>query len=78
MLNSALRLAFILALFFVWLGVVFQARAQNQVFLSNSLASSKATYVIQFDTTLKGKLDRFQVASPPGLLAGDAPGSGRF
>ena len=52
------------------------AQGASQVFLSNSLSGSKATYVIQFDATVKGNLDRFQIAFPPGMLAAGAPGIG--
>ncbi len=48
------------------------AKATNEVFLSNDTAQSEVTYVIQFDTTLKGHIDKIRIALPPGTNAANA------
>lgn len=51
-----------------WLSLTPQAMA-DEVFLSNSLADSEATYVVRFDTTVNGNVRSFEIVLPSGVNA---------
>ncbi len=67
--GAALKYALILL---VGLVPVSLALAANEVFLSNDLAESEVTYIIHFDTTIKGKIDTIRITLPPGSNAANA------
>lgn len=46
--------------------------AASEVFLSNDVALSEVTYVIQFDTTVAGRIGTIRVLLPSGTNAGNA------
>jgi hypothetical protein len=46
--------------------------ATSEVFLSNDVALSKVTYIVQFDTTVTGKIGKIRVLLPSGSNAGNA------
>jgi len=48
------------------------AGAWSGVFLSNNAAQSQATYVVQFETKIRGKIDKISLAFPPGTNAAKA------
>ena len=73
MANSMQRSALVAMLFFLaWLAPVSSAMATNEVFLSTDTAESEVTYVIQFDTAVKGHLDKIRITLPPGTNAANA------
>jgi len=57
---------------FVWLALIGLATAANEVFLSTDTAESEVTYVIQFDTSVRGNIDKIRIALPPGANAANA------
>ena len=57
---------------FVWLALIGLATAANEVFLSTDTAESEVTYVIQFDTAVKGNIDKIRIALPPGMNPANA------
>jgi len=57
---------------FVWLALIGLATAANEVFLSTDTAESEATYVIQFDTSVRVNIDKIRIALPPGANAANA------
>ena len=64
---------FVATLFLLaWLVPLSSATAANEVFLSTDTAESEATYVVQFETTIKGHIDKIRVALPPGANAANA------
>lgn len=48
------------------------AGAANELFLSTDTAESEATYVIQFEASVKGNIDKIRVTLPPGTNAANA------
>src|SRR3990172_6763368 len=48
------------------------ASAANEVFLSTDTAESEATYVIQFESTVKGNIDKIRIMLLPGTNAANA------
>jgi endosialidase-like protein len=46
--------------------------ATSEVFLSNDVALSEVTYVIQFDTTVAGRIGKIRALLPSGSTAGNA------
>jgi len=57
---------------FVWLALIGLATAANEVFLSTDTAESEATYVIQFESGVKGNIDKIKIKLPPGANAANA------
>lgn len=55
-----------------WLSPASSARASSEVFLSSDTAQSKVTYVIQFETTVTGQIDKIRIALPPDTNAANA------
>lgn len=57
----------LISLFFLlaWLAPVTSALAANEVFLSNDTVESEATYVVQFEATVKGNIDKIKIKLPP-------------
>jgi len=73
MLKRANRLLFTLILsLLTWLVPVSLALAANGVFLSNDTAESEATYVVQFEATAKGHIEKIIIALPLGTNAANA------
>ncbi len=56
----------------IFLGLISVAHAANEVFLSTDTAESEVTYVIQFDTAVKGNIDKIRIALPPGMNPANA------
>ena len=57
---------------FVWLALIGLATAANEVFLSTDTAESEVTYVIQFESGVKGNIDKIRITLPPGTNAANA------
>ena len=55
-----------------WFALASLAIAANEVFLSTDTAESEATYVIQFESGVKGNIDKIRVTLPPGSNAANA------
>ena len=73
MSESMQRSALAAMLFFLaWLAPVSPVMAANEVFLSTDTAESEATYVIQFEATVKGNIDKIRITLPPGTNAANA------
>src|SRR3990167_7485221 len=61
-----------LAFYWIFLGLISVAHATNEVFLSTDTAESEATYVIRFESGVKGNIDKIRVTLPPGSNAANA------
>src|SRR3989338_1199866 len=72
MVRSSRRLGLILSVYLFALVVPSLALAADEVLLSNDLAESEATYGIRFETTVKGKVDKFRITLPAGTNAAAA------
>jgi len=73
MLKRANRLSFTLILFLLtWLVPAGWAHAANEVFLSTDTAESEATYVIRFESGVKGNIDKIRITLPAGSNAANA------
>ena len=55
-----------------WLAPASPAIAANEVFLSTDTAESEVTYVIQFESGVKGNIDKIRITLPPGTEAANA------
>ena len=69
-MSHVVRFFFLVALFSI--SLIRPASATNEVFLSNDTAESEATYVIQFETTVTGQIDKIRIALPPDTNAANA------
>src|SRR3990172_5224908 len=58
--------------FLVLLMSVTSALAANEVFLSNDVAESEVTYVVQFEATVKGNIDKIKIKLPSGANPANA------
>jgi hypothetical protein len=61
-----------LAFCWIFLCLISVAHATNEVFLSTDTAESEVTYVIQFEATVKGNIDKIKIKLPPGANAANA------
>src|SRR3990167_9034815 len=61
-----------LAFYWIFLGLISVAHATNEVFLSTDTAESEVTYVVQFESGVKGNIDKIRVTLPPGSNPGNA------
>ena len=66
-------LMFLLSLMVLtWLSLSTPAMAASGVFLSNDTALAEATYIMQFDTLSRGRIDEIHVTLPSGTNAANA------